>query len=260
MSKKIQLMRDHAVMAGIVALSEHYPKHILLEDRPTSLTSYLYDSIIISSMRNTQAPFLGLQDFVLSLIDDLENEKILPPESKILSEYCNDYEVLNDFKRVFSNGITAFKTLSILENMWVAPIGKMDDCHLYYVLRHDTIEHAQSWARNSMQKFLRMMIKLENAEYDWWHELGSGIRHISYAYMAEEWNKSGTKLECPYNLPDGTREKAFENLTLATKEHNKMLWGHQEKLFERLANCIGDRAGRRPIKAEKFKRNKEIAS
>lgn len=257
MTKKLTLierMRANSTMAGIVALSEHYPSFIPSEDQPTPATDYLYDSIIISSLDDITAPQRGLSKFLISIIDDIL-AKTINPNLDLPNASFKEVPILKNLrKQLKTDMLDTNEIYSVLSN-WVAPHGGVgDDAYMYYVLRQSPEDWAESFLRDGIAKIPRLLSDWSTAEYDWWHRLGTFISYMAHGYMAAAWKASGPQLPDFLNqaLSDLDRESAHEQFRLANIEYRKMLWLNEEKLFMRLADCIGDCAGRRPHRNPDF--------
>lgn len=237
-ANKIKLMRSHAVMAGITSLAHQYPQHVPLEARPSPASLYLYDSILLAGKHNVHAAFAGLCRFVIALLDDLEQGKILPTGSAFLSP--EDGEVLASIRKIFIERKVGKVELLLLQSQWSYPRGKADEFFRSYQLRTDPVGTSQQFIRLGVAALLRMMAELDDAEPDWWHRLGLAIHYFGFAYMAQAWAASGE----PIKSEDALSASEYRALYDARAA---MLWEHQQELFVRLGDYIGVNAGQLPL-------------
>lgn len=245
---QIKIMRANAVMSGIVTLSEQYPKHIPLEARPTPATDYLYDAIIIASLKGRECAVKGLCDFTASLVTDVLERRILPESVELPCKSLKDAQILRRIRSALKAGVTDPGALHALDEQWVSShYGINGDHYLFYTLRVKVDDWAESFVRSGVELLLRTISALDTADYDWWHKLGVAINYFAHGYMAEAWGKTGPALSDPFLIKDGAEKSvAHAAWQVAHDEYTAMRWAYQEALFMRLANCIGDRAGRRP--------------
>jgi hypothetical protein len=245
----VSSMRANAVMAGVVSLSEHFPGFVALSDRPTPAVDYLYDSIIICSLDDRFAAINGLRDFMRLLITDILERRILPKGVDLPCKSLKDTRILTRIRSAIRKGITDPNEISQLASGWVASHNGIGaDHYLSFMLRDRLPSWAESFVRSGVVQILRTIAALETAKYDWWHDLGTTILYFAHGYMVEEWAKTGPEIPCPYSsrLSGRGKDEAFSSLKGSQDLYEKMRWRYQEALFMRLAECIGDRAGRRP--------------
>lgn len=243
-----KVMRANAVMAGVVALAEHYPEFVPLDARPTPAADYLYDAIIIASLRGPKHAEKGLQDFgVFMLTEVLEGRVVADMPSRLLK----DSNVLRSVRALFKKGVTEPVILSKAASTWVSPVGKLDDVHMNFVLRANGSKCAEAFVRAGVVKLVHTRIALHHAAYDWWHGLGTAIRYFSYGYMCKEWLEQPT-LKNPHEstLGESERTDAWEAFRASLTDCERRLWAYEEKLFVVLADCIGHRAGQSPLRKD----------
>lgn len=234
---KIKLMRSHAVMAGITSLSQHYPSHVPLDVQSSPASLYLYDSIILAGKHNVHAAFVGLRQFVITLLDDAEYGKTLQSGRSLFSD--EDREALSAIRSTFTDGKVGKVELLLLQSRWDYPRGKADDLFLAYLLRTNPVQKSEQVIRLAIATLLRMMAELDDAEPDWWHRLGLAIHYFGMAYMAPAWANSGNPIKSQ-DVLSAIEYRALHDARTA------MLWDHQQELFVRLGDHIGLNAGQLP--------------